>query len=371
MNRHSHASLDRQPADILPGRRGADLIDGLPRRTVLAAGCAIGVLSVLNGYAKASEPMSSQPSLPVPPAGVDENASRSRSLNGLENGDHFAQLNGVDLAFRIRGAGPVLFVVSPGWGTGSSYLQKGFEFLQSRFRLVFVDTRGSGRSGRPADAGKMGSSDMADDIEALRDHLGLARVPIIGHSNSGAIVLYYAERYPDHASKVVLVCSQVIGLDWIKDTRVILRQRSDDPRYSEAVRTATDYFDGKLDPGKTDAELTAFVGRILPLYLERPEVNLPQAREDLAGAISSYAFRAQNAADAAAHIDQAGALGQVKANVLIMAGRKDWICPIALSERLHDDIINSRLVVFEQSGHFPWMEERDKFRRELTQFLGN
>jgi pimeloyl-ACP methyl ester carboxylesterase len=137
------------------------------------------------------------------------------------------------------------------------------------------------------------------------------------------------------------------------------------------VRTATDYFDGKLDPGKTDAELTAFVGRILPLYLERPEVNLPQAREDLAGAISSYAFRAQNAADAAAHIDQAGALGQVKANVLIMAGRKDWICPIALSERLHDDIINSRLVVFEQSGHFPWMEERDKFRRELTQFLGN
>ena len=100
-------------------------------------------------------------------------------------------------------------------------------------------------------------------------------------------------------------------------------------------------------------------------------MNRRQAQEDLAGAISSYAFRAQNAADAAAHIDQVGPLGRVKADVLIMAGRQDWICPIALAERLHADIINSRLVVFEQSGHFPWMEEREKFRRELMQFLGS
>jgi pimeloyl-ACP methyl ester carboxylesterase len=217
----------------------------------------------------------------------------------------------------------------------------------------------------------MGSSDMADDLEALRNYLGLPTIQIIGHSNSGAIVLYYAERYPDRASKAVLVSSQVIGLDWIKDTRAILRQRGDDPRYSEAVREATDYLDGKINPGKSDEELTAFFGRILPLYLERPEINLPQARQDLAGAISSYAFRTQNAADAVDHIDQVSPLGRVKANVLIIAGRHDWICPIALAERLHADIVNSRFVVFEQSGHLPWMEERDKFRRELMQFLGS
>jgi pimeloyl-ACP methyl ester carboxylesterase len=363
--------MDRQSAEVLPGGYSGDFIDGLPRRTVLAAGWAAGILSILNGHAKASEPLSGQPSLLIPSAGVDKNAVRTASLNGLENGDHSARFDGVDLAFRIRGTGPVVFVVSPGWGTGSSYLQKGFEFLQSRFRLVFVDTRGSGRSSRPVDASKMGSSDMADDLEALRNYLGLPTIRIIGHSNSGAIVLYYAERYPDRASKVVLVSSQVIGLDWIKDTRAILKQRGDDPRYSEAVREATDYLDGKINPGKSDEELTAFFGRILPLYLERPEINLPQARQDLAGAISSYAFRTQNAADAVDHIDQVSPLGRVKANVLIIAGRHDWICPIALAERLHADIVNSRFVVFEQSGHLPWMEERDKFRRELMQFLGS
>jgi len=362
MNRHSYELMDRQPEDVLRRRHSGDFIDGLPRRTVLAVGWAIGILSVLNGHAKASEPT---PPLPIPPAEVDNNATRSRSLNALESGDHYAQLNGVDLAFRVSGAGPVVFVVSPGWGTGSSYLQRGFEFLQSHFRLVFVDTRGGGRSSRPVDASKMGSSDMADDLEALRNYLDLPTVQIIGHSNSGAIVLYYAERYPDRVSKVVLISSQVIGLDWISDTRAILQQRRNDPRYSEAVREATDYLDGKIDPGKSDEELTAFFGRILPLYLEKPEINLPQAREDLSGVISSYAFRAQNAADTAAHIDQVAPLFRVKADVLIMAGRHDWICPIALAERLHADIVNSRLVVFEESGHLPWMEERDKFRREL------
>jgi proline iminopeptidase len=351
MNRRSHQSIDSHSAEVFPRGISGGIIDGLPRRTVLAAGWAMGISSVLAGFANAAEPVPNQQSLSTPSTGVDQNAAHTPSLNGLENGDHSVQVNGVDLAFRIRGAGPVLFIVSPGWGTGSAYLQKGFAFLESRFRLVFIDTRGSGRSSRPVDAGKMGSSDMADDLEALRNYLGLPTVQIIGHSNSGAIVLYYAERYPDRASKVVLISSQVIGLEWIKTTREILRQRADDPRYSEAVRNATDYFDGKIDPAKSDEEFTAFWGRILPLYLERPELNLPRAREDLAGVISSWAFRAQNAADAAAHIDQVAPLGRVKA------------------ERLHADIAKSRFVVFEQSGHLPWMEEGDKFMRELTQFL--
>lgn len=369
MKRQPCKSMVPQPSAAVPGECGNARIDGVPRRTMLAAGWGLGMLTILHGYAKASEPPSTHPALPSLPATAGVGAPSKRLLNDLENGDYLAELNGVDLAFRVRGEGPVVFVVSPGWGTGAAYLQKGFGFLQSHFRLVFVDTRGSGQSSRPVNAGKMSSSDMADDLEALRDYLGLPTVQLIGHSNSGAIVLYFAERYPDRASKVVLVSSQVIGLDGTKDTLAFLKQRGNDPRYAEGARAATDYFDGKIDPGKSDDELTAFFGQILPLYLEKPEVNLRQARQDLDGTISSYAFRAQNAADKANPIDQVGPLGRVKAQVLVMAGRQDWICPIALADRLHADIANSRFAVFEQSGHLPWMEEREKFEGELSRFL--
>ncbi|HEY4049117.1 MAG TPA: alpha/beta hydrolase [Acidobacteriaceae bacterium] len=124
-------------------------------------------------------------------------------------------------------------------------------------------------------------------------------------------------------------------------------------------------------PGSSpnDDSLTAFVGQILPLYLHRPEKNLVLAQEQLSGQIASYAFQMQNAADKAAGVDQAALLAQIRASVLIMSGRHDWICPIALAERLHAGIPKSRLVVFEESGHMPWLEEPKAFAAELTQFL--
>jgi proline iminopeptidase len=126
--------------------------------------------------------------------------------------DHTLTINGVDLHYRSIGDGPVLFLVPPGWGIASGYLQRAFSSLSKHLRLVFIDTRGSGLSGRPVDAAHMGSVDMADDLEALRVHLDLSKVSILGHSNSGAIAPSYAARYPDRVNKLVLSGSQVLGL---------------------------------------------------------------------------------------------------------------------------------------------------------------
>jgi len=222
----------------------------------------------------------------------------------LEPGDHAVALNGVILHYRISGNGPLLFLLSPGWGVGSAYLQRGFKFLQDRFRLVFIDTRGSGLSGRPTDVAKMSSHDMADDLEALREYLDLPSIQILGHSNAGAIGLSYAERYKHRVKKLVLIASQVLGLNAIGDTQIILNARADDPRFKAAVQTAVSGLSGQIDFAASDESLTAFVGQILPLYLSCPEKHLLLAQEQLSGKIASYAFRAQNAADKAAKVDQ-------------------------------------------------------------------
>jgi proline-specific peptidase len=300
---------------------------------------------------------------------ASKNAGLSESTGRLESGDHIVTLNGLDLHYRVSGKGPLLFLVPAGWGVGSNYLQRGFKFLQDRFRLVFIDTRGSGLSGRPADTAKMSSHDMADDLEALREYLGLTSIHILGHSNSGAIALSYAERYQDRVERVVLIDSEVLGLSAATDTQAFLNARADDPRYKVAVQTAVSGLSGEVDFAANDESLTAFVGQILPLYLHRPEKHLVLAQEQLSGQIACYAFQAQNAADKAAGVDQTALLDQIRASVLIMYGRHDWICPIALAERLHAGIPKSRLVVFEESGHMPWLEEPEAFAAELTQFL--
>jgi proline iminopeptidase len=283
--------------------------------------------------------------------------------------DHIVTLNGVDIHYRAIGDGPVLFLVSPGWGVASGYLQRAFSSLAKHLRLVFIDTRGSGLSGRPADPTRMRSVDMANDLEALRVHLGLSEISILGHSNSGAIALAYAARYTDRVSKLVLIDSQVLGLSADADTQRILQNRATDPRFKEATRIVSTFFAGQMNPATSDESLEAFIAQVLPLFLHSPEKSLPLAQEQLSGPISSYAFVSQYAADAAFPIDQTQSLGAIRAKVLIMVGRHDYICPVALSERLHEGIPESQLVIFEKSGHLPWLEEPNAFFAELERFL--
>lgn len=283
--------------------------------------------------------------------------------------DHTVTLNEVDIHYRTIGEGPVLFLVPPGWGVASGYLQRAFSSLAKHLRLVFIDTRGSGLSSRPADPMRMGSVDMANDLEALRAHLGFSEMSILGHSNAGAIALAYAARYPDRVSKLVLIDSQVLGLSATADTQRILENRATDPRFKEATRIVSTFFAGQMNPAASDNSLEAFIAQVLPLYLHSPEKSLLLAQEQLSGPISSYAFVSQFAADAAYPIDQTQSLGAISAKTLILVGRHDYICPVALSERLHEGIPESRLVIFEESGHLPWLEEPNAFFAELERFL--
>jgi proline iminopeptidase len=283
--------------------------------------------------------------------------------------DYTVTVNGVDLHYRAIGNGPVLFLVPPGWGVGSAYLQRGFNSLSEHFRLIFIDTRGSGLSGRPAEPSKMTSADMADDLEALRIHLGLSQISLLGHSNSGAIALSYAERFPDRVDKLILIDSQVLGLSAADDTQRILQARATDPRYEAALQVLSAFFSGQANPAQSDESLASFIDQVLPLYLHKPENTLAVLRSNIAGPISSYAFASQFAADAASSTDLTQSLDRITAKVWIAVGRHDYICPLALSEHLHKAIPHSQLTIFEESGHFPWLEEPEKFFAIFNRFL--
>jgi proline iminopeptidase len=303
------------------------------------------------------------------------NNSRSAAVDGTsdqhnhEMVDNLVFLNGIDLHYRTLGEGPVLFVVSPGWGLASVYLQHALGSLAERLRLVFVDTRGSGLSGRPSDATHMGSAEMAVDLEGLREYLGLAEIDIFGHSNGGAIALLYASLYPNRVKKLVLVDTQVLGLSAPEETRRLMQAHSNDRLFDQAIRVLTAFFHREIDPTVSDHQLESFIGQILPLYFFDPETALPLVREQLLGPISSFAFSSQLAADKSAALRQMEMLDAVSADVLIMVGRDDFICPVILSEQVHAAIPGSSLVIFERSGHFPWLEEKTEFLAALGRFL--
>jgi pimeloyl-ACP methyl ester carboxylesterase len=70
----------------------------------------------------------------------------------------------------------------------------------------------------------------------------------------------------------------------------------------------------------------------------------------------------------ARRIDYGPSLGKVRSPALICVGRHDPQAPPACSQELAAGIPDSRLVVFENSGHYPFIEERERFLKTLAQF---
>jgi pimeloyl-ACP methyl ester carboxylesterase len=119
----------------------------------------------------------------------------------------------------------------------------------------------------------------------------------------------------------------------------------------------------------TDDALGQHLDELLPLFFRDPGENLPLLQTAMAGPNSSWVSHAQGAADRLSSAEQSVASANICAQTLILVGRHDWLCPVAISEQLHAGLQRSKLVVFENAGHFPWIEEPDRFFPEVTDFL--
>jgi pimeloyl-ACP methyl ester carboxylesterase len=81
--------------------------------------------------------------------------------------------------------------------------------------LVLLDLRGTGASAVPADPASYRCDRQVDDVEALRVHLGLDRIDLLGHSAGAALALLYAARHLDRVGRLALInpSPRVVGLE--------------------------------------------------------------------------------------------------------------------------------------------------------------
>jgi pimeloyl-ACP methyl ester carboxylesterase len=82
--------------------------------------------------------------------------------------------------------------------------------LAKRFRVITMDCRGHGRSGKP-DADDAYGTNMVEDIVRLMDHLEIQQARIAGYSMGAMISMKLAITHPDRVSRVVLC-----GMGWLK-----------------------------------------------------------------------------------------------------------------------------------------------------------
>lgn len=275
------------------------------------------------------------------------------------------QVNGVNLWYKMIGRGPIILVVAPGWGLGSGLYQSTLAALSEQYTLVFHDPRGSGLSTTPGlDYATVNVGSFVDDMEALRRHLKLDHLTLLGHSHGGFIALNYALKFPGRVARLVLVDAQV-GVDEPgEDLKRTLPALANQPALEAAVAAFTGPRSLTID-----ADLGHFLTRISALYFKDPS----GAGAALMAAwlhdnvISLAAFIASSSSDR--HFLVREKLAEIDSATLIMVGAEDFICSPVQARVLHDGIKTSALTVFQNSGHFCWIEEPALFEMTLADFM--
>ena len=262
-----------------------------------------------------------------------------------------------DLFHVVEGDGPTVMAMHGGLGLDHTYL-KGW--LDGMARVVYYDHRGNGRSPRPDDWSTVTHESMVADAEALRAAVGAERMTIFGQSYGAFIALEYALRHPERVAGLILV-GAAPALQHLGQSMAIAQARLSPDDFARVVEDFSTPADDEM------------VAREWPwlqrLYLKRYDQGLV---ERLWGhTIYSAAALNHSLGVMAPTYDVRGRLGEIEAPTLIVTGKWDWITPPELgAEPLHAGIRGSRLEIFEESGHFPFAEEPERFRAAVRKLIG-
>jgi len=274
--------------------------------------------------------------------------------------EYFDTINGARLKLQILGAdnAPAIIVHHGAPGLGSrSEPARSFGPFSDDYRIVTFDARGSGES---ADQPPYTHAQWVADIDAIRERLGLETVVMAGGSYGGFLAMEYTLAHPDRVSALIL---RDTAADTSHDYLAVERARATD-------RVVIDEWTiSRIGTGNfaDNAEFERYWRGILPLYDHSYD---PEATERKARA-TTYHYATHNAAFGVnmPAYDLTGRLGEITCPTLVVVGRHDWRTPVSASEDIARRIPNAELVVFEESGHSPQLEEPERFQAVVRDFL--
>jgi pimeloyl-ACP methyl ester carboxylesterase len=174
--------------------------------------------------------------------------------------------DGRKLTYRQLGNGPVLMCHPGGPGFSSLYFGD-LAGLWEKYTLIMLNPRGTGGSDRPGDKRAYQIDDYVDDVEAVREHLGLERFVFLGHSHGGMVGQAYAAKHPGRVRKLVLASTLArFGPENEAAMHAGMELRSHQPWYADAVAALDEE---QAIEFQTDEEMGEIVFRELPLYFAR------------------------------------------------------------------------------------------------------
>lgn len=236
-----------------------------------------------------------------------------------------------DLYYELHGPddAPPL-ILSPGLGGSATYWQPNLAALAAKFRVILYDHRGTGRSDR-ALPDVVTVDDLADDMIALLDALGLESAHVVGHAAGGVAALAMALRAPERVAKIVVVNG------WAKA----------DPHFLRC-------FEARLNLLR-HAGVEAFL-RAQPIFLYPADwisAHDTELNAELAHLVASFPGQAnmERRIAALAAFDAVGTLRHLADRAMVVVAQDDMLVPSIAGETLAWELGGARLEKISWGGH--------------------
>jgi pimeloyl-ACP methyl ester carboxylesterase len=321
----------------------------------------------------------------------DRDLHSPNGINSLEP----VRIGGIDQWIEVRGQNvnnPVLLFVHGGPGIAFIPLSDSFQGpLEQHFTVVEWDQRGAGKTyasndkelqRRTMNVPQM-EQDTLEVVNYLRTRFKREKIIVVGHSWGSVLGLWLAHEHPDLLYAYVGV-GQIVNMRTnaevvYKDALLQARSRHNEQAVKELeaiapypppnadmdkMFVANKWAAKLLGPPPSESDFTD-VKRILTEVASAPEYSLA----DDFGFVRGQMFSAQILFPELAKVDLTQLGPDFQVPIFFFEGRQDPYCRPSLiaeySKTIHAP--QQELVWFENSGHFPFYEEKQKFAGELVQ----
>ncbi len=278
---------------------------------------------------------------------------------------HLEELNGVELYFEDTGPrdAPAILYLHGGPGYNSYAFQDIVGESLSGYRVIYLDQRGCGRSAPLGvdDLSAFTVDAMVDDLEAVRDFLGLDRFVPMGHGFGAVLALEYARRFPQHTLMVVALNPWV---HFPELSRTLLEEAS---RLTDKPITSVP----NDSESRVELAFSMLNSRDLltALHFPNPQSRLRLEFSDAeSGLLAGGEVQEGLVLNGLWDLEYPMYFAAITRPIAVIAGTADPTSYPGQTDWLVD-LANADLAEIDGAGHYPWLDDLDGFVYALQEFL--
>ena len=273
----------------------------------------------------------------------------------------FFEADGNVLHYRIFGTGEPLLIINGGPGMSSEGFVDLAKELSKEQQTIIYDQRGTGLSKMAKiDASSMSMDLLVEDLESLRQHLGIEKWTILGHSFGGMLAYAYAAQHPHRVKAMIQSSSGGMDLSLLSQVNIAsaltAMERDSLQFYQQKIRNGDTSHATLLKRGKFLAPAYVNNRSFIPIVAERLTQGNNHINNLLWDDLRENDF------------DTKPEMQHFQKPVLILHGAID-VVGLEIPSKAHRLLPHSELVILPNTKHYGWLDAKEAYFKAISIFL--